>query len=71
MHTDPPPANCELGHHGALVAAAPIETDTTVEVDFVCPACGAIEYTQSWGKAAWLQEQTRRTEAHNGVTDGR
>jgi hypothetical protein len=52
-----PPPDCDQGFHGLLVEAAPLEADGVVEVQHVCPACGAIEYTVSYTRAAWRRRQ--------------
>lgn len=56
--------DCEHGFHAALVPAPPVESDSSVEIDYVCPLCGAIEYTQSWGKEAWQKELAKRGTPH-------
>jgi hypothetical protein len=54
--------DCEHGYHAALVAHPPIEADGSVEIDYCCSQCGAIEYTVSYGADAWQRELAHRAE---------
>lgn len=59
MTTSP---DCEHGFHGVLIAHAPIESGDTVEIDFVCTACGSIEYTHYYARKDWQRELAHRAE---------
>jgi hypothetical protein len=58
--------DCEHGHHGALIPHPPIESEDSVEIDYVCTACGSTEYTKYYAREAWQRElehrQTRERE---------
>jgi len=48
--------DCRRGLHAKLVEQPPLpfdEASPSVEVDWVCPACGAVVKTVSWTRAAW------------------
>jgi len=66
---------CEGGYHGALVAAPPIIGEHSVEIDQICPHCGAIEYVVSYTKAAWAQQALESPSSvrrpRNGSREGR
>jgi hypothetical protein len=54
--------DCEHGYHAVLVAREPVDSGDSVEIDHVCTACGAIEYTVSWTKKAWLEHEIKELE---------
>jgi hypothetical protein len=48
--------DCRRGLHAPLIEQPPLPFDDTspsVEVDWVCSACGRVVETVSWTRAAW------------------
>ena len=55
------PLGCAEGFHDIAVAGEPVDDGDSVTIDYTCPRCGRVVWTERWTKATWQARQAGRT----------